>query len=140
MARIDKKLEQIELQHEIIELLRRDNGVSCHFDYHVNMVSENETVLLNLLTFNPRHDDYMLLHTTIGNSSIDCLKKMLAFIKTQLQQQELYSYTIVWKKKNEPAEHISYFRAADESTARRKFLHEKNPDDYRYTITQNPIS
>jgi hypothetical protein len=140
MARIDKKLEQIDLQHQIMELLRNDNGVTSHFDYHVNLVSENETVLLNLLTFNPRHEDYMLFHTTKGNSSIDCLKKMIAFIKTQLPQQQLYSYTIIWKKWNEQSEHISYFRAADEQTAIEKFLHEKNPEDYRYSVTQNPIS
>ena len=80
MPKIDKKLEQIRLQHEIGEILRKDNGVSSHFDYHVNLLSEDESVKLNLLTYNVKHNEYMLLHTTLGASSLICLKKMLTLI------------------------------------------------------------
>jgi hypothetical protein len=36
--------------------------------------------------------------------------------------------------------HISYFRAADESQAKAKFLHEKEAAEYEFTILRNPIS
>ena len=50
----DKKLEQLRLQHTISNLLYKDNGVSSHFDYHVNLMSDDETIKLNLLTYNQK--------------------------------------------------------------------------------------
>ena len=140
MNSFDKKLEQIRLQHQIVELLKSDNGISCHFDYHINMMSDDETIKLNLLTFNPSHKNYMLLHSTTGKSSIHCLERMLAYLKEFYNPQFLYSFTIEWKKKGEDLKHISYFRAIDETEATVKFLHEKNELDYEFTILKNPIS
>lgn len=140
MGKIDRKLEHIRLQHQIMELLRRDNGVSCHFDYHVNPVSDEETVKLNLLTYNPRHNEYMLFHSEKGKSSVDCLYKMLAFINENRKQTQLYSFTIRWRTKPDGPWVMSYFRAADERGAELKFLHEKNAADYEYQIEKNPIS
>lgn len=140
MGKIDKKLEQIRLQHQIMELLRQDNGVSCHFDYHINPVSDDETIKLNLLTYNPRHNEYMLLNMVKGSSAIDCLQKMLSFIEGMMKQTQLYSFTIRWKRKNHDQQFVSYFRAPDEKSAELKFLHEKDPDAYEYSIERNPIS
>lgn len=140
MNTYDKKLKQIRLQHEIVELLKQDNGVSCHFDYHVNMMSDSETIKLNLLTYNPGHENYMLLHSVSGKSSIDCLERMLKYLNEFYNPQFLYSFTIEWKKKGDPLKHVSYFRAKDENEARTKFLHEKNESEYAFTILKNPIS
>ncbi len=140
IGKIDRKLEQIRLQHQIMEILRKDNGVRCHFDYHVNPVSEDETVKLNLLTYNPKHNEYMLLHCTTGKSSIDCLNKMIVEINALQDQSQFYSFTIKWTKKSDGILHVSYFRATDERSAELKFLHEKNASDYTYTIEKNPIS
>jgi hypothetical protein len=140
MAKIDKKLEQIKLQHEIAGILRMDNGVSCHFDYHINLLLETEGVILNLLTYNEKHDEYMLLHSTKGASSIGCLSKMLSHIKSLSQSKRHYSYTVKWHKKKEEKEHISYFWGSSESEVEKKFLHEKNRENYVFTITQNPVA
>jgi hypothetical protein len=141
MSKFDRKLEQIQLQHRIMEILREDNGVSPHFDYHINITSDNETVRLNLLTYNERHSEYMLLHSYSGKSSIDCLNKMLGYIQTnRSNQQTEYSFTINWKKKADNHEYKSYFLAFNQSDAEKKFLYEKNVNDYEYKITQNPIS
>lgn len=140
MGKIDKKLEQIRLQHQIMELLHQDNGVSCHFDYHINPVSDDETIKLNLLTYNPRHHEYMLLNSVKGSSAIDCLTKMEAFIKTLKKQTQLYSFTIRWKRKDDDHWYVSYFAAPDEKNAELKFLHEKDPDAFEYSIERNPIS
>lgn len=140
MSKIDKKLEQIQLQHQISKRLMDDNGASCHFDYHVNLLSDYETIKLNLLTYNQRHNEYMLLHSVKGTSSIDCLKKALTYLERTSEQAADHSYTINWKKKGDAKDHTSYFMASDEEEATEKFLHEKNPDDYVFTITENPIS
>ena len=140
MNSFDKKLDQIRLQHQIMEILKNDNGISCHFDYHINMMSDEETIKLNLLTYNPGHKNYMLLHSTTGKSSIHCLERMLGYLKEFYNPQFLYSFTIEWKKKGEDLKHISYFRAIDELEANAKFLHEKNETEYDFTISKNPIS
>lgn len=140
MNAYDKKLQQISLQHEIVEMLKHDNGVSCHFDYHVNIMSEDETIKLNLLTYNPNHENYMLLHSISGKSSIDCLNKMLAYLKEFYNKEFLYSFTIEWQKTGDPAKHISYFRAINKEGALKKFLHEKDASEYEYKIFKNPIA
>jgi hypothetical protein len=140
MNSYDKKLQQIRLQHQIVEILKNDNGVSCHFDYHINMMSDDETIKLNLLTYNPVHENYMLLHSVSGTSSIHCLEKMRSYLNEFYNPQFLYSFTIEWKKKGDPMKHISYFRAADESQSKAKFLHEKEAAEYEFTILRNPIS
>ena len=136
----DKKLSQLRLQHKIFIALQEDNGVSSHFDYHVNLMSGDETIKLNLLTYNERHDEYMLFHTVKGKSSIECLEKMLAYIEDHQGSGHENSYTISWSKKGEPGTFKSYFSARDEQEAVDKFLHEKDPDDYTFTCTLNPLS
>jgi hypothetical protein len=140
MGKIDRKLQQIRLQHKILNILSEDNGVSCHFDFHVNLISDEETVKLNLLTYNPKHDEYMLLHTVKGTSSLACLQKMLSYIESLHSNQTTYSYTITWNRKDNDESHRSYFTAATSEAAEKKFLHEKNKEDYEYAILQNPIA
>lgn len=135
------KLEQIRLQHKISEVLRKDNGVSCHFDYHVNLMSSEETVKLNLLTYNERHDEYMLFHTTKGNSSLDCLTKMWAYIHASHPQTREDSYTVSWRKSGDSGIRTSYFRAVSSEDASRKFFHEKSDELYEVvSVVQNPVS
>ncbi|MCB9262327.1 MAG: hypothetical protein H6607_08135 [Flavobacteriales bacterium] len=140
MSKIDKKLEQLKLQHEISEILRNDNGVSCHFDYHVNMLSDDETIKLNLLTYNKRHNEYMLFHTEKGTSSIHCLSKIKKYIELGSERKKLQSFSIRWKKKNEPNYFTSYFSGMSKNEVVNKFLHEKDANDYDFEIIENPIS
>lgn len=140
MSKIDKKLEQIKMQHRISEILRKDNGVSCHFDYHINLLSEDETIKLNVLTYNEKHNEYMLMHTTKGGSSLICLNKMLKYIESVQQSNRNYSFTISWKKKNDEKLYVSYFWGNSEEDVIKKFLHEKNPENYVYKIIQNPVA
>ena len=135
----DKKLEQLRLQHTVFTILYKDNGVSSHFDYHVNIMSDDETIRLNLLTYNEKHNEYMLFHTVFGTSSLDCLKKLLTYIKLKSDVAE-NSYTITWEKAGESKSYKSYFTAKSEEEAITKFLHEKDSKDYSYSITLNPVS
>jgi hypothetical protein len=140
MSKIDKKLEQIKLQHDISTILREDNGVSCHFDYHVNLLSDYETIKLNVLTYNQRHNEYMLLHTVKGTSSIDCLQKVKSFLQTKANNSDDVSFSVKWKRTGEDKEHVSYFMASTKEEVERKFFHEKNRDEYTYSIVENPVS
>jgi len=134
-----KKLQQIKYQHQIGEILHDDNGVSCHFDYHVNLMSDDETIKLNLLTYNERHDEYMLMHTTKGSSSLDCLNKMLDYVQSTRSERRDNSYTVSWKREGDVNIHKSYFRASSEAEAQKKFFHEKEADAYEVVnIVQNP--
>lgn len=136
----DKKLTQLKLQHDIIYALKSDNSISCHFDYHVNLMSDDETVKLNLLTYNPRHNEYMLFHSVLGSSSLNCLEKMKSFVNTTKTRVELNSFTITWSKKDDDKQIKSYFIAENEREAISKFLHEKNADEYTFSIELNPVS
>lgn len=140
MSKIDKKLEQIQLQHQIGELLHQDNGVSCHFDYHVNLLSDYETVKLNVLTYNKRHNEYMLLHTVKGTSSIDCLTKTAIFLNQKGHRTTVDSFSVKWQKTGDEKSYISYFMATDEEEATEKFLHEKDPTEYVFEVFQNPVA
>ncbi|MFT4521782.1 MAG: hypothetical protein ACI8ZN_000720 [Bacteroidia bacterium] len=140
MSKSDKKLVQIKLQHEIAEILRKDNGVSCHFDFHVNMLSGGQTIKLNLLTYNVKHNEYMLLRTTLGPNSIQCLESMLVFIKSNDQQKQEYSYTITWSRAGEKEEYVSYFWGTSEEEVMAKFLHEKKASNFTYSVQQNPLA
>ncbi len=135
----DKKLEQLQLQHTIFNMLNKDNGVSSHFDYHVNIMSDDETIRLNLLTYNDKHKEYMLFHTVFGTSSLDCLRKMLDYIKSKSHTAE-NSYTISWTKAGDNTNYKSYFTAESKDDAIAKFLHEKERNDYTFSIELNPVS
>lgn len=137
----DKKLRQLQLQHQILTMMNKDNGVSCHFDYHINLNSDTETIKLNLLTYNPRHNEYMLFHTVKGSSSLDCLEKLTEYISNHRKSNQLKSFTIEWNRTSDIENiHKSYFFAASEEDALKKFLHEKDASEYQYKIKQNPLS
>jgi hypothetical protein len=140
MKNYDRKLKQIQLQHTIQNALFKDNGVSCHFDYHVNLMSGEETIKLNVLTYNPRHDEYMLFHSVKGSSSIECLERMVEYINTKRAKSRQKSFTIRWKRKGESQEHLSYFSAASEEDALNKFLHERDAEAFEFKVTENPVS
>lgn len=135
------KKNRIRLESEIQRLLQKDNGVTSHFDYKIHMNSKKNTVELNLLTFNPIHDDYMLLRKEMGSSAIECLENLLDYLNSENLNKEEHSFTISWKKKGENDKtHLSYFRGHSEEEVLSKFLHEKKTDDYEFSIKMNPIT
>lgn len=134
------KNKRIRLESQIQRLLQRDNGVTSHFDYRIHMNSKKNTVELNLLTFNSIHDEYMLLHTEFGKSSIDCLEKMLVYLQQEKIILREKSYTITWSRKGDEQKHLSYFSGINEESVIQKFLHEKNHEEYEFSIKENPIT
>ena len=74
-----------------------------------NYTQKNETVRLDLVTVNPKHEQSFLFHTVVGTDKIDALKKMLEYIDMHYSQEG--SMTIQWVKVGENKLHTSYFRA-----------------------------
>ena len=93
-----------------------------------------------MLTYNQRHNEYMLLHSAKGTSSIDCLSKTLTYLNHTDHSQELRSFSVKWKKSREVDSHISYFMAQDKDEAEAKFLHEKDPIEYQFEVFENPVA
>ncbi len=134
------KKNRIRLESQIQQLLQKDNGVTAHFDYKINMNSKKNTVELNLLTFNPIHDDYMLLRKVSASSAIECLENMHRYILKDKARKNENSYTITWKQKDSDEEHQSYFRGTSKKEVMNKFLHEKKAEGYEFSIKLNPIT
>ena len=135
------KKERIRLESQIQKTVHQDNGVTTHFDYKINMNSKKNTIELNVLTFNPMHDDYMLLRKKKGSSAIVCLEDVLHYLQSKITEKAEYSYTVTWNKISDSREkHLSYFRGRSEEEVLRKFLHEKDAESYEFSIKQNPIT
>ena len=93
----DLKNKRIRLESKIQRLLQHENGVTSHFDYHIHMNSKKNTIELNLLTFNPVQDEYMLLNSVFGKSSIDCIENMEAYLMQEKFDREV-EYLLLMQK------------------------------------------
>ena len=134
MVPADINVELARLQGDIATRLgiAREN---CVF----NFIQKNETVRLDLVTINPKHDQSFLFHTETGTDKIDALKKMLVYIDDHYPLEG--SMTIQWVKIGENKLHTSYFRARDMYDALDKFYYERDRSNYKiFSITLNPVS
>jgi len=137
-----KKAKRFQLESKIITKVFSDNRNTVHFDYHVNIDDENNSISLDLYTKNALNDGIFLLHKTSGTSSIDVLEKMLEYIEQNRKNANKNSYTVTWKNKNEKDGelHTSYFYEYSEAEVRQKFFYNKNEEDFEINIKQNPIT
>jgi hypothetical protein len=134
MIPADYNVELARLQGDIATRL----GIAqenCVF----NFKQKNETVRLDLVTINPKHEQSFLFHTETGTDRIDALKKMLEYIDEHYQLES--SMTIQWVKIGENKLHTSYFRARNMYDALDKFYYERDQSNYKiFSITLNPVS
>jgi len=97
------------------------------------------SVLLRLITANPRHNQSFLFHTVEGSSKIEALKEMLEYVKNYKEAES--SYTIQWSLKGENSLHTSYFRAKNILGALDKLYFERDPNSITvFSVMLNPIS
>ncbi|MGB1205751.1 MAG: hypothetical protein ACPG5B_08905 [Chitinophagales bacterium] len=137
-----KKSKRIQLESKIITKIFSDNRNTVHFDYHVNIDDEHNSISLDLYTKNALNDEIFLLHKTNGTSSIDVLEKMMQYLEQSRQNVDKNSYTVSWRNKNEKNDrlHTSYFYEYTEADVRQKFFYNKNEEDFEISIKQNPIT
>src|SRR5580704_17760622 len=103
MTRPDQNVETARYQKDISEKLGLDSQ-NLVFNYK----QKNETVRLDLVTVNPKHEQSFLFHTVVDTDKIDALQKMLDYIDKHYSHES--SMTIQWVKVGENKLHTSYFR------------------------------
>ena len=134
MTRQDQNVETARFQKDIAVRLGLDPQ-NLIFNYK----QKNETVRLDLVTVNSKHDQSFLFHSIIGTDKIDALKKMLEYIDQYYHNES--SLTIQWIKIGENKLHTSYFRANNMYDALDKFYYGRDMGSYKiFSITLNPVS
>jgi hypothetical protein len=131
---LDKNIEIANLQGEIGKYIGLGQN-SLIFNFEEGARS----VLLRLITANPRHDQSFLFHTVEGSSKIEALKEMLEYVENYKEAES--SYTIQWSLKGENSLHTSYFRAKNILGALDKLYFERDPNSITvFSVMLNPIS
>ncbi|MDB5269329.1 MAG: hypothetical protein JWP58_2369 [Hymenobacter sp.] len=64
---------------------------------------------LDLITVNPRHQQSFLFRYETGRDQVECLEKMLDYVKRFRDTES--SYTVQWSARDDKELHTSYFRA-----------------------------
>jgi len=64
---------------------------------------------LDLVTVNPRHEQRFLFRYETGRDEVECLQKMLAYVRSFRDTES--SYTLQWRARDDRELHTSYFRA-----------------------------
>jgi len=131
---LDKNIEIANLQGEIGKYIGLGQN-SLIFNFEEGARS----VLLRLITANPRHNQSFLFHTVEGSSKIEALKEMLEYVENYKEAES--SYTIQWSLKGENSLHTSYFRAKNILGALDKLYFERDPNSIKvFSVMLNPIS
>lgn len=134
MTRQDQNVEIAHYQKEIASRLGMDQQ-NLVFNYK----QKNETVRLDLVTVNPKHEQSFLFHTLTGTDKTDALKKMLEYIDLHYHKES--SMTIQWIKIGDNKLHTSYFRAQNMYEALDKFYYGRDMSQYKiFSIALNPVS
>lgn len=99
----------------------------------------NDVTQLDIITFNPRHDQSFLFHSVKGLDKLEAASKLLEYVQLHYQKED--SYTLQWIKIGEQNLHTSYFRAKNIYQVLDKFYFERDVNSYRiYSISLNPMS
>lgn len=128
-------VEIAELQKEIGSYFGALESNHVVFEYS----DAGQTVILDLVTVNPKHRQSFLFHSTQGISKSDALRKMLDYVKNQKEKES--SYTIQWTLRGEKELHTSYFRAKNIMHALEKFYYGRDINTVTvFSVVLNPIS
>jgi hypothetical protein len=134
MVTRDERVEVARLQKEIKGLLGLDTD-NLVFEY----TNKGNTIKLDLITVNPRHNQSFLFHSSEGIDKIDSLKKMLDYVNRNYKDEN--SYTIQWTTLHSSDLNTSYFRAKNMYEALDKLYYGRDMNTISvYIIKLNPIS
>jgi hypothetical protein len=94
---------------------------------------------LQLITFNPLHNQRFLFHACEADSPEECYRQMLKYV--QYHKEEECSYTIQWTLIGDDQLHTSYFRANTILGALDKLYFDRDPNSIIvFSVILNPIS
>lgn len=101
----DTHVEAARLQRQIEQHLGLDPA-QLLFEYRQ---LEPGQMRLDLITVNPRHHQSFLFRYELGYDRLDCLRKMLDYVRRFRDTES--SYTVQWRARGEKELQTSYFRA-----------------------------
>ncbi len=130
----DKNIEAAKLQREIEQYIGLGpNSLIYNFDE-----SEGK-ITLHLVTVNPRHNQSFLFHSEEGYDKLDCMKKMLKYVKSYKDKES--SFTIQWKMTGYNTLQTSYFSAKNIQGALDKLSYDRDPNSITvFSVIMNPIT
>lgn len=131
----DLHVELAELQKEIEGYIGGLESNSIVFQFS----DVDGGVKLDVVTVNPRHRQSFLFHSVNGYDKLDCLKKMLDYVK--IYKEKASSYTIQWSLHGETDLQTSYFRAKNILEALDKLYYGRDMNAVTvFSVVLNPIS
>src|SRR6476469_7633531 len=96
--------EAARLQREIEQHLGLDSS-QLRFEYR----QLDGLTRLDLITLNPRHQQSFLFRYETGRDEVECLQKMLEYVRRFRDTES--SYTLQWRARGDRELQTSYFRA-----------------------------
>lgn len=129
-----------EAEYNILKLIKNDNNCSAHFDYKI----KDGIVELSVVTYNPLHNTFFLLHTLKNENKLECLKNMYNYIydlKTSMKSKKkgFCHYTIEWFCPVQKQKFTSSFCGENLEEILLKFNYGKKQRLTIYNIKLNPV-
>lgn len=94
---------------------------------------------LDLITMNPRHEQSFLFRYETGRDKVQCLEKMLAYVRSYRDTES--SYTLQWRARGDRELQTSYFRAHNMYEALDKLYFDRDLNTITvFSVVLNPSS
>jgi hypothetical protein len=130
----DTHVESARLQREIEQHLGMDPG-QLLFEYR----QLDGQTRLDLITVNPRHQQSFLFRYELGYDRVDCLRKMLDYVRSFRDTES--SYTLQWRARGDKELQTSYFRAHNVYEALDKLYYGRDLNTITvFSVVLNPSS
>lgn len=127
-------LDELDYENKIRQEL---NEVILYFDYTEGDEGRTE---LSLITISKNHGERFLFHKTDSYSRLNCLQKMLEYLKSDYKKN-YQNYEIIWRKKDERVDNRSWFNGKSFLEVIDKFYYMKDASDILvYSVKQLPLS
>ena len=130
----DTHVESARLQREIEQHLGMEAG-RLLFEYR----QLDGQTRLDLITVNPRHQQSFLFRYELGYDRLDCLRKMLDYVRSFRDTES--SYTLQWRARGDKELQTSYFRAHNVYEALDKLYYGRDLNTITvFSVVLNPSS
>lgn len=130
----DVHVESARIQKQIEHHLGMSGG-SLLFEFR----QIENTLRLDLITVNPRHQQSFLFHSETGYDRLDALRKMLRYVQSYRDMES--SYTVQWMAHEEKELNTSYFRARNMYEALDKLYYGRDMNTITvFSVVLNPVS
>jgi hypothetical protein len=137
MNSLNKSSEILLAEMTSEDTIRKElDDVTLYFDYQE---TDTETEL-SLITISKNHGERFLFHKTSSINKLICLGKMIDYIQSDYKKN-FQNYEIVWRKKGDSTDNISWFNGKSFLSIIDKFYFMKDPSDILiYEVKMKPMA